>query len=112
MQTTIRYYVECEKEFTLVCASSDLIGLYKNLASIDCVIEWDYTKDAYIVPKNLNSKSFEKWRACILLAEAYYDIYGDESVLPQCKAVVVTIKPQEADLGFVDYVLNVLVGDK
>lgn len=111
MQTTIRYFVACEGTFTLICTSSDLINLYENLSTIDCTIEWNYTKDTYIVPKNLNSESFEKWRACILLAEAYYDVYGDESVFPRCKAIVVTIKPQEADLSFVDYALNVLVGE-
>ena len=109
MQTTIRSFVEVDGVFTLTCAYSDLENLNESWIIRDSIERWKYLGDKYITPRILNNETFEEWRACILLAETYFDLYGDESVLPQCKAIEVTLEPQEIYLTYVRDVLNVLV---
>lgn len=109
MQTTIRSFVEDGGVFTLTCAYSDLENLNESWIVRDSIQKWSYIPKTYITSPSLNNGSYERWRACILLAETYFDLYGDESVLPQCKAIEVTLEPQEIYITYVRNVLNVLV---
>jgi hypothetical protein len=110
-------YKEALPTIEVICTHSDLEFVKQLVLYHGAICSWEYIIDTddivFVAPKELDNKSYENWRATLLVIESAYFLGSigkvNVSLLPNCTAIRVVIKTDDMNFTHMQDALKELL---